>query len=399
MKHKTLYFGGHIITCNLRDEIAEAMLIHDDKILYVGDYETAHCLVDADTEILHIGGRAIIPTFTDSHCDIFNENLSSQNYEKQLEAAFISGISRGITTFGEEGRGGEKGIFYAQKYLNENPFAMRIVSQINDSPNTVKGALATCFSACGICTGFGNSHHKIGHYQMTIEAPKNEEFSLGTGFALFLKHLLEHGIAAEFKPKNKAEAKYALWCLFYLENATHFCERCKIQLHFGVDEEILYLISKTKVQVIIPCNAIVKLDSEAERIFQNIRYYQEKSIPFCFSNYSNLMSPISPFALLSAVLSLHDSKNHSEQYVNDVKAILRAMTLHAAMSVMQDEICGSLEWGKAADFILLSASPFAISPSQIQGITPLRVVCNGRVIYDKVDTLSPIPSVYVSTTH
>ena len=99
MKHKTLYYGGHIITCNLRDEVAEAIVIDEDKILYVGEYETARYLVDHDTEVVHIGGRAIMPTITDNMCEIFasTAEISREN----LEAFCMHALPYGIATVSE----------------------------------------------------------------------------------------------------------------------------------------------------------------------------------------------------------------------------------------------------------------------------------------------------------
>ena len=59
MYHRKLYCGGEIITCNLRDEVAEAMVTEDDRILYVGEYREARFLCDADTEVCRMDGGAI----------------------------------------------------------------------------------------------------------------------------------------------------------------------------------------------------------------------------------------------------------------------------------------------------------------------------------------------------
>lgn len=397
MKHKTLYFGGHIITCNLRDEVAEAMVTEDDKILFVGDYDTAHYLVDADTEIIHIGGRAIIPTFADAHYTVFDRKPPQNDYESRLEEAYISAVGRGFTAFCEEGNAGEKAILALQKSLSKKQLPIRVLSLLKDDANHPEGTLATCFSACGISTGFGNSHYKIGQYQMLIESPKREDFSLCTPFARFLKHLISHGISVEFRPKNRAEAEYALWCLFYLEKDASDFLSAKMYLPFSANEEILYLLAKTRTQVIIPADALLETSDRREEIFENLAFYQEKNIPFAFCCFSSKQGRISPFALLSSLASKVSKENQIELCSQHLKTMLRAMTLHGAVAVMQEKISGSLEWGKSADFLLLSASPFAASPAEMKNITPLRVVCTGKILYDAVDTLSAVSSVYLRT--
>ena len=193
MKHKTLYYGGHIITCNLRDEVAEAIVTDEHKILYVGEYETARYLVDHDTEIVHIGGRAIMPTITDNMCEIFSSD--EEIVSEHLEVFCMHALQHGIVTVSECGMAREKGILQMQKQMLKGEFPFRSNALISDSITHPEGTLPTCLSACGITTGLGNDHFKIGHYRMNVELPKSGGFSLNTAFAMFLKHLLACGIS------------------------------------------------------------------------------------------------------------------------------------------------------------------------------------------------------------
>ena len=55
-----LFLNGEILTLNAYDELAEAMLTVGGEIVFVGDGADALSLADLDTEIIDLGGRALI---------------------------------------------------------------------------------------------------------------------------------------------------------------------------------------------------------------------------------------------------------------------------------------------------------------------------------------------------
>ena len=67
MTRKTLFYNGQIITVNKNNDIAEAMLVEDEKIMCVGKTVEALRLADKYTEWIDLKGRAIVPGFVDCH--------------------------------------------------------------------------------------------------------------------------------------------------------------------------------------------------------------------------------------------------------------------------------------------------------------------------------------------
>ena len=63
MEHSILFLNGEIVTANLRDEVFRALLIAEGRIVFVGDEEDALSLADRDTEIIDLQNKAIIPGF------------------------------------------------------------------------------------------------------------------------------------------------------------------------------------------------------------------------------------------------------------------------------------------------------------------------------------------------
>ena len=62
------YTNARIFTADTR-RWAEAMLVQDERILYVGDSETAHRLCP-DAKRIDLGGRLVVPGFVDGHAHV-----------------------------------------------------------------------------------------------------------------------------------------------------------------------------------------------------------------------------------------------------------------------------------------------------------------------------------------
>ncbi|MBO7150930.1 MAG: hypothetical protein J6V82_04185, partial [Clostridia bacterium] len=85
MKHKTLYHNGEIYTCNLRDEVARAMVVQENQILYVGPYREACRLLDDDTAVVDLDGKAVIPGFFDSFAHLQGDDLLHETADSLLK--------------------------------------------------------------------------------------------------------------------------------------------------------------------------------------------------------------------------------------------------------------------------------------------------------------------------
>ena len=64
-----------------------------------------------------------------------------------------------------------------------------------------------------------------------------------------------------------------------------------------------------------------------------------------------------------------------------VESAIRAITIEAAWQMMSDDIIGSLEAGKYADFVILENDPRKVEPSKISEIKVLETWMNGKKVY------------------
>jgi predicted amidohydrolase YtcJ len=67
-----------------------------------------------------------------------------------------------------------------------------------------------------------------------------------------------------------------------------------------------------------------------------------------------------------------------------VDDMVRALTIEGAYLMGQEDIRGSLEVGKQADFIILDADPYKVEPSDISEISVTATYIGGREVYTKV---------------
>lgn len=67
MKNKIAFINGTVLTVDSENSIAEALIVENEKIAGVGKYGDLKGSVDANTEVIDLDGRSIVPGFIDSH--------------------------------------------------------------------------------------------------------------------------------------------------------------------------------------------------------------------------------------------------------------------------------------------------------------------------------------------
>ena len=79
-----------------------------------------------------------------------------------------------------------------------------------------------------------------------------------------------------------------------------------------------------------------------------------------------------------------DDKNPSgwvpEQKIS-VAETIKAFTWGSAYGEFQDNVKGTIEPGKFADFVILSDDIFTVDPTRIRGVKVVSTVVNGKVVY------------------
>ena len=59
--------NGSVVTVNERDEIAQAVGVKGNRIVFVGTNEDIDRLIDSHTRVIDLAGRSLLPGFNDAH--------------------------------------------------------------------------------------------------------------------------------------------------------------------------------------------------------------------------------------------------------------------------------------------------------------------------------------------
>lgn len=62
-----VFRGGRVYTADAQRRVAEAVAVDDGRIVYVGDVAGVATFVGADTRVVDLAGRVLLPSFTDAH--------------------------------------------------------------------------------------------------------------------------------------------------------------------------------------------------------------------------------------------------------------------------------------------------------------------------------------------
>lgn len=72
---KTAFINGTIFTCDKNNSIVEAVLIEDNKIVFVGSNIEVQDKIDNQTQIIDLKGKLMLPGFIDNHVHFINGGL------------------------------------------------------------------------------------------------------------------------------------------------------------------------------------------------------------------------------------------------------------------------------------------------------------------------------------
>jgi|GEM_PF-299833 len=72
------FLGGTVYTVDAENTVAEAMVIRDDRIVYVGDATGAQAHMDDHTEVVDTKGKMVLPGFIDTHIHAATVGLEAE---------------------------------------------------------------------------------------------------------------------------------------------------------------------------------------------------------------------------------------------------------------------------------------------------------------------------------
>jgi predicted amidohydrolase YtcJ len=96
--HLTIYHNGVVLTMNPDAPAVEAIAIRGEHIEAVGKSEEILVLQDDQSAVIDLRGRALMPGFVDAHSHIFNDR---RRMDLSLDEAQVLALQNGITTLAD----------------------------------------------------------------------------------------------------------------------------------------------------------------------------------------------------------------------------------------------------------------------------------------------------------
>ena len=110
----------------------------------------------------------------------------------------------------------------------------------------------------------------------------------------------------------------------------------------------------------------------------------ENEILFTFHQDSPVIEPNMLETVWCAVnRKTKDGVTLGENQKISVINALKAITINAAYQYFEENIKGSIEVGKQADFVILNDNPLKVEDDKIKDILVLETIKNGQIIYKK----------------
>ena len=85
---QTIFYNARIMTLNKKEPSAEAMLVNDGSIVFVGERDEVLNLKQDDTLLVDLENKIVMPSFFDVNCqvyDLIEERLKTAKKFKYLE--------------------------------------------------------------------------------------------------------------------------------------------------------------------------------------------------------------------------------------------------------------------------------------------------------------------------
>jgi len=86
---------------------------------------------------------------------------------------------------------------------------------------------------------------------------------------------------------------------------------------------------------------------------------------------------------LSPFVGMQNALTRGEQSLPDLASVIKSYTLNGAYVMQQEAITGSLEVGKAADFVVIDQNLFDVPQNQIAQTQVLTTVLEGEVVFEQ----------------
>jgi predicted amidohydrolase YtcJ len=415
-----IYFGGEIITMDENRTTSQAIAIRGDKIIAVGDNESILALQTADTTLVDLQGRTIMPGFVDAHSHLFND---AANWGLDFEGAQQLALEYGITSLAN--------MFTTPDFLNamtsfSESDSLRIRTSLYLNYNDSCGQLAGDWYKDHPATRLPGEMLRIGGVKIFTDggacgapAVSFDHPAYGFGSLWFTQDELNaaiidiqdsgHQVAVHALGDRAVEQ--ALNALEFALNGAGNSARHRIEHNALVRDDQLSRYGEIGVVPLIfgsypICNSPFPPPPAAQDGWEwrwrdlinanpdlRFAWHSDMNVPIFgqISPIQHLFSMLTPLEVSNDGVTVCETAPWLADKTLTAEEALPMMTINSAYALFRDEEVGSLEVGKFADLIVLSGNPLSIDPEKIIDLQVLTTMLSGRIEHcaDNNDALCP----------
>jgi predicted amidohydrolase YtcJ len=401
-----IFSGGFIRTMNPLQPEAEALAVKDGTILAVGSEAELRAYQGPNTRLVELAGRALLPGFIDAHTHLFNDHDS---FGTTLLGAQDLAFSNGITTLGN--------MYADEGFLNE----MQVLAE--------SGALLVRTNLyLTVTTNCGERTSDWWRAYLPDRTPGSKLWIGG------LKVFADGGSCRKVAGTRELLPGYGLGDLFFTQDEmTAFLQEAQsagypLAIHAQGDRAIEQALAAfasvlngqpNDLRHRIEHNSLVRpemrsLYSEYDVVATLFGYHDVCEMPawtdfyievgedlramldanpnahFAWHGDDPSLPPISPLLDLASTVTRQDQREDGtlcdppewlRAKAINVEEGLRLMTTGSAYALFREEEVGSLEVGKFADMVILSADPTQVEPVELWEISLQATLVDGTVVY------------------
>ena len=409
-----IFFNAQVVTIEPELPQADALAVLAEEILAVGSNEEILDLSGPETQVIDLGGRALLPGFVDTHSHLFND--ANQHLGLTLEQAQEAGLRGGTTALADMYVNSG---FLDQMYAFEEQGKLKIRTSLYLIYNTNCGDPSgdwwldhppildptqmlripgvKIFSDGGTC-------RKDAAYSFNLPIPKEPNYPQGNLFLTEeeLTDMVVHAQTAGYQAAIHAIGDRGIETVQdALENALAGASntyRHRIDHNAYLRPDLLSRYGEIGVVASIPnssaCWSELMIDDRGGPTTRSwftpwrslldanpeLHVAWQSDVPWWgLGPIPGLFSLVTRSQIGLDGVTLCEAPDWMLDEAITVEEALRLMTIEAAYVLFMEEKIGSLKSGKFADLIILSNNPLTVAPDSLVDLEVLMTMVGGRV--------------------
>ena len=418
-----VFHNAHIYTMDSGLPWAEAVAVKDGKVLTVGNYEEMQAIINEDTEVVDLDGRYMVPGFIDIHHSPVmkmmgeepeDEAEEQEEEEEETRNIFASLDHAAVYEYAEDGEIDEWG---AEEDSEEEPAEEDTESTVEeDTPDEEEE-----YEELGENDEFDDeTEYYVDNSEFTEKAAETLEALSDHGFTTVLDLRTPNNVENEFTDSlielyTEGKLNQRFFGALYINQPAPArlvkevlnMRRTKcMEVGDMIKNEFLYVLLDSGEDRSFPQDALEDIMEECAdrgfsfyieavtkedllKAYNAVDYARNKGHKNCIIIASDEELTDEEDAELSASATVYLTwrsdvmgRSFFEGNITDSAEAIEHLTLESAEMLGMEDMLGSIEKGKYADFAVFSENPLEVRPGELSRMYCDMTVVDGEIVHD-----------------